>query len=437
MSDSVLSISSGLPELAAAAESKRLARPGGRIPVLDGIRGIAIVLVMTFHFWIVGIAGSSASSTASSSPSGTLTWQHVYDYVAGMGWIGVDLFFVLSGFLITGILCDSRESPHYFRVFYGRRTVRIFPLYYAALTIFFLIGPFVMAHIYRPALADMQSGTTVKLFAWTYLLNWYEGFKGWTAVAHPLQHFWSLSVEEQFYLIWPFLVLKLARRRLMGVCVGLMGVALALRAVMYWLHHPFAAYLWTICRADSLAVGAIVALAARDSGDWELFLKWARRLALPALGAVILGRVLNPRCTVGPGDTPTFFMNTFELTLAGIFFAACIALAVASHRENLGHRLLASPFLRFFGKYSYCLYICHLPIIVIFAKAGLNRAHLVGKLHSELLSVLVVDAVAFAVSIMIAFASWHLYEKQWLKLKDLRGLRREHQPFPAQLAVQD
>jgi peptidoglycan/LPS O-acetylase OafA/YrhL len=391
---------------------------------------------MTYHFWVVGIAGSAASSITSSSSGGTLPWEHVYNNVAGFGWIGVDLFFVLSGFLITGILCDSRESPHYFRIFYGRRTVRIFPLYYAALTIFFLIGPFVMAHIYRPALADMQSGTTVKLFAWTYLLNWYEGFKGWTAVAHPLQHFWSLSVEEQFYLIWPFLVLKLTRRRLMSVCVSLMAVALALRALLYGLHFPFAAYTWTICRADSLAMGATVALAAREPGDWKILLKWARRLALPAFGAIILARVLNPRCTVGPGDTPTFFMNTFELTLVGIFFAACIGLAVASHQQTLGHRLLASSFLRFFGKYSYCLYICHLPVIVIFAKAGLNSAHLAGKLHSELLSVLAVDGVAFAASIMIAFLSWHLYEKQWLKLKDLRGLRREQQ-LPAQLAVQD
>jgi peptidoglycan/LPS O-acetylase OafA/YrhL len=424
MSDSALSIASSLPNAAAAARMKRSGPSGDRMPVLDGIRGIAVLLVMMFHFWIVAFLGGAGF------------WERAYDDVAGMGWIGVDLFFVLSGFLITGILYDSRELPHYFRVFYGRRTVRIFPLYYAALTIFFLIGPFVLTHVYRPALADMQSGTTVKLFAWTYLLNWYEGFKGWGAVAHPLQHFWSLSVEEQFYLIWPFLVLKLARRRLIGVCAGLMAVALTLRAVLYLLHLPFAAYLWTICRADSLAMGAIVALAARDPGDWQILLKWARRLALPALGTILLGRILNPRCTVGPGDTPTFFMNTFELTLAGIFFAAWIAIAVASHRESLGHRLLASPFLRFFGKYSYCLYVSHLPVIVIFAKAGLNSTHLATRLHSELRSVLAVNGVALAVSIMIALASWHLYEKQWLKLKDLRGLQREDQ-LPPQLALQD
>lgn len=415
MTNFALPIVSDLPKVAPSAVSKRHTPSGDRVPILDGIRGIAILLVMIFHFWIVGTAG------------GALPWERVYGDVAGMGWIGVDLFFVLSGFLITGILYDSRETPHYFRVFYGRRTVRIFPLYYGALVIFFLAGPLVLAHLHVPTLADMQSANAEQLFSWAYLLNWYEGFKGWNAVAHPLQHFWSLGIEEQFYLIWPFLVLKLVRRRLMGICVGLMALALTLRAVIYWLHFPYATYTWTLCRADSLAIGAVVALAARDPADWKRLVKWARRLVLPALGAIIVGRILNPRCTVGPGDTPTFFMNTFELTLAGIFFGACIAIAVSSHRENLGHRLLGSSFLRFFGKYSYCLYICHLPIIVVFAKLGLNRSHLAKLLHSELLSILAVDGVALAVSITIAFASWHLYEKQWLKLKNLQILQRHDQ----------
>ncbi|HEX4310718.1 MAG TPA: acyltransferase [Acidobacteriaceae bacterium] len=411
MPNSVVAISSPSPKVIAAPPAPALF--SGRIPILDGIRGIAVLVVMMFHFWIVAWAGGGS------------IWERAYDYVAGMGWIGVDLFFVLSGFLITGILYDSRQFPHYFRIFYGRRTLRIFPLYYAALTIFFLIGPLVLTHIHRPTLADLQSGLTVKLFAWTYLLNWYEGFKGWAVVAHPLQHFWSLAVEEQFYLVWPFLVLKLARRRLMGVCVGLIALALLLRAVLYWLHLPFAAYLWTLCRADSLAIGGIVALAARDPQDWKTLVMWARRLALPALGALILGRILNPGCTVGPGDTPTLFMNTFELTLTGIFFAACIAVAVASRPQTLGHRLVASPLLRFFGKYSYCLYICHLPVIVVFAKAGLNSTHLMTRLHNQLLSALVVNAVAFAVSTAIAVASWHLYEKQWLKLTSLPVLQRQ------------
>ena len=349
----MLAAASDFPRLGTIAITNGRVPSRDRLPVLDGIRGIAILLVMTFHFWMVGIAG------------GSLLRERVYGDVAGMGWMGVDLFFVLSGFLITGILYDSREASHYFRVFYARRTVRIFPLYYAALAIFLLVGPLVLAHLHRTTLASIHSTSAASLFSWTYLLNWYMGLKGWDAVARPLVQFWSLAVEEQFYLIWPFLVLKLPRRRLMGVCAGLMVLAFTLRAVMYWLQFPYASYTWTICRADSLAIGAIVALAVRHPDDWKKLLKWSRRLALPALAAVISGRI---NCSVGPGNSPTIFMNTFGLTLVGIFFGATLALAVALHQESPWHHILASPFLRFLGKYSYCLYVCHMPVIVLSVK---------------------------------------------------------------------
>src|ERR1700688_4074864 len=96
-----------------------------RIPVLDGLRGIAILFVMVYHFWFYGVA------------SGHALWERVYSHAAALGWVGVDLFFVLSGFLITGILYDSRDDPHYYRVFYARRTVRIFPLFFGFLASFF------------------------------------------------------------------------------------------------------------------------------------------------------------------------------------------------------------------------------------------------------------------------------------------------------------
>jgi peptidoglycan/LPS O-acetylase OafA/YrhL len=100
-------------------------------------------------------------------------------------------------------------------------------------------------------------------------------------------------------------------------------------------------------------------------------------------------------------------------------------LAVGLREENVMHRILGSSFLRFFGKYSYCLYICHLPLIVFFTKFGLNSDHFVHKLHNQLLAILAVNAIAFAMSIAVALVSWNLYEKQWLKLKDLPILRRE------------
>ncbi len=400
-------------------------RSADRVPVLDGVRGVAILLVMLFHFWENG-----------TTRFGHPLWLRLYAYVAGMGWSGVDLFFVLSGFLITGILYDARNSSHFFRVFYGRRTVRIFPLYYAALIFFFVFVPFLLAHVHHGVSAAMResihTNPVAKLFAWSYIINWYEGIHGWDAIPHPLQHFWSLAIEEQFYLVWPFMVLKLGRRRLIAVCFAIMASALVLRGVLFELHLPTAAYVWTICRADSLAVGAIVALAFRDPDDWKVLSKWARQLVLPALGSLILVRVLNPDCLAGPGDAPGLSMLTLAISLNGIFFASCIALAMGSPIGSRPRRILGSPFLRFFGKYSYCLYICHLPIIAVLAKAGFANDQIAHRLHtSDWAGALVVNAVGFAVSLTVALASWHLYEKQWLKLKDLPALRRRS-PLPAQ-----
>jgi peptidoglycan/LPS O-acetylase OafA/YrhL len=407
-------ISPTLREVAVANVPSATVRSEERVPVLDGIRGVAVLLVMVFHFW-----GTAASGNL-------YFWERIYSSFAGMGWIGVDLFFVLSGFLITGILFDSRTAPHYFRVFYGRRIVRIFPVYYAALLFFFVIVPLVLPHLHHPAGFDIATSTKGKLLAWTYMLNWYEGLKGFNVIPRPLQHFWSLAIEEQFYLVWPFLVLKLARRRLIAVCVGLMMFSLALRAVLYGIHLPAAPYAWTFCRADSLAAGAIVALAARDNNDWKILSTWARRLAWPAFFAVILVRIASPKCTEGPGISPVFLMGTVELSLAAILFSSCLAIAINVGRNHIMHRVLSTSLLRFFGKYSYCLYVCHLPLIAVLAKAGVDSDHLLKRLHSEFLAVLAVNVIGFAASIAVAFASWHFFEKQWLKLKNLPLLRRGH-----------
>lgn len=385
----------------------------GRIPVLDGIRGIAVLMVMVFHFWAFG------------TKTGTVLWERVYAGVASMGWAGVDLFFVLSGFLITGILYDSRESKHYFRVFYSRRTVRIFPLYYASLALFFWFMPFLLVRLHHAQLADFHMSNLAKLLLWGYVANWYVGVKGFNAIAQPLQHFWSLAVEEQFYLVWPLLVLTLTRRRLMAVCGGLMAFGLALRAVLYGVHLPYAAYAWTLCRADSLGIGALVALAARDTRDWATLVNWARVLALPAFCAVVLLRILNPSCATGPGNSPNFAMGTFAISLLGIFFGSSLTMAVGLPQKSFMHRFLGSSFLQFFGKYSYCMYVCHIPLITFFAKAGLDSDRLFRLLHSQLLAIVVLNLIAFAATIAVSLASWNLFEKHWLKLKDLPFLRRE------------
>lgn len=382
-----------------------------RIPVLDGLRGVAILSVMAYHFWFYGTV------------FGHTIWERVYSHAAAVGWIGVDLFFVLSGFLITGILYDSRHDPHYYRVFYARRTVRIFPLYYAFLTLFCVIVPMALGLFHRPELAPIHDSTAVKLFVWSYTLNWYEGFKGFSVVSASLQHFWSLSIEEQFYLAWPFLVVTLSRRRLMGLCAALMILGFFLRIVLFRLHLPDAAYTWTFCRTDSLAVGAIVALAARDPHDWKVAVNWARRLTLPALCLTApLIALLGLRLQFIPEQ---FALSSFLYTLLGIFFGGCLVMAMSAGAETLTHRSLSSPFLRFFGKYSYCLYICHQPLIVVGAKIGLHSDRLAAVLGNKFLAIVAVNGIAFVIAIAIALASWNLFEKHWLKLKDLPFLRRE------------
>ena len=413
MAESVVALSTSLPRTSSLAAPKTDVLPGGRIPVLDGLRGIAVLMVMVFHFW------------GYLTETGTMLWERVYSTAAGMGWAGVDLFFVLSGFLITGILYDSRSDPHYYQVFYARRIVRIFPLYYASLALFFWVMPFILRLLHHQELSVTHDSALARLFAWSYLLNWYEGLKQFSVMPLPLQHFWSLAIEEQFYLVWPFLVLTLARRRLMALCGGLMALAFALRVLMYWIHIPTAAYTLTFCRADALAIGAIVALSVRDPRDWKTLAKWAPFLALSALCGVVVVRALNPLCTAGPGQSPNLFMATLGLSLVGTFFGGCLAMAICLRQESLTHRFLGSSFLRFFGKYSYCLYVCHFPFVVFLAKAGLDSNKLTKLLHSELLAIVAINGIAFAATIAIAFASWHLFEKHWLKLKELPFLRRE------------
>jgi peptidoglycan/LPS O-acetylase OafA/YrhL len=209
------------------------------LPGLDGIRGLAILLVMFSHFIVVG----------ENHGDGT----HPFHRLLLSGYLGVDLFFVLSGFLITGILVDARSRPHYFRTFYMRRALRIFPLYYGLLAVAYLSVP-----LLSPEDAPLLTGADSPWWYWLYASNIGMAVKGnWltSPTWFSLGHFWSLAVEEQFYMVWPFVVFLTKTRWLYRLCAVLV---LSSPFVMAWLHFEIGqlgTYVSTLGRVGSLAAG--------------------------------------------------------------------------------------------------------------------------------------------------------------------------------------
>ena len=219
------------------------------IPALDGLRGIAILLVLAHHFTYYG----------GFRPR--LLVDKLFYLATMAGWSGVDLFFVLSGFLITGILYDTKGTECYFRNFYIRRCLRIFPLYYGVLVLSFVVFPRVV--ISEPSSASSQSLLADQSWYWTYLINVKIALEGWPKV-NFIAHFWSLAVEEQFYFVWPLLVFLWRRETLVKVCVACVVVALGLRIGFAFIGQDLPAYVLLPSRMDALAIGGLLALLARD-----------------------------------------------------------------------------------------------------------------------------------------------------------------------------
>ena len=217
------------------------------LPALDGLRALAVFVVVQHNLSLL------------HGDQGLLV--HHLGNMLHRGWMGVQLFFVLSGFLITRILLDTQQSPSYYASFYSRRALRIFPLYYAVLIGLFLVLP---ALWQMPAALAEDAPASRQMWLWLYLSNW-TGARGLGGGTPPVFHFWSLAVEEQFYLLWPLVVRHCTPHRLMQVCVGIVVAALLCRAVELVLgSSPQAIYTSTLSRMDALALGAMVAAWLRS-----------------------------------------------------------------------------------------------------------------------------------------------------------------------------
>lgn len=367
----------------------------GHIPALDAVRGIAILLVLATHFF-----------NYDGLPPPAVWLDRLLSAITRTGWIGVDLFFVLSGFLITGILYDAKGSGRYFRNFYARRVLRIFPVYYVSLLVFLVLLP----GLY-PEHRGLRALKADDFWYWTYLTNVQiaqHGFPWFGA----LGHFWSLAIEEQFYLVWPVVVFMFGRSSLIRVCAFCIVAAFVLRVLLMLGGYGTAAYVMTPARMDALAMGAGLALIARGPKGLTPLIRVARPAA-GVLGAVLVA-ILVWRQGLIPWDP---LMKTVGHTLLAAFFAAVLVLALTSPEQTRWGRFWSSRTLRFFGRYSYGLYVFHHPMLFFNFGALLFLDRIPFLYGSLLLKKLVFVTAATAVSIALALISWHLYEKRCLGLK--------------------
>jgi peptidoglycan/LPS O-acetylase OafA/YrhL len=357
---------------------------GSHIGALDGIRGIAILLVLVFHY------GRNARGFGMSHPLLS---------ASELGWCGVDLFFVLSGFLITGILYDSRAKPNYFRNFYARRMLRIFPLYYTAILVVVVLG------VVWPEAGIW--GTYSPAWIALYLTNFLIAFEGAEA-AGVLTHFWSLAVEEHFYLVWPLLVLLGTRRTLMAVAAGVIVVAFAIRTVFFLNGAGYDTLFFpTPMRMDALAVGALVALAARGPAG----IAGLRKLAWAAVlvsGAAVAAILLGTWGALGAwsfrADNPMLMWIGYTILAVG--FGGALVIGVSWSPASV---VLNTPVLRWFGRYSYGMYVWHVIVnVIVFATASAATLQAWGAAYILL---------AFVLMTLVSLTSYHVLEQPFLRLK--------------------
>ncbi|HWE27018.1 MAG TPA: acyltransferase [Polyangia bacterium] len=362
------------------------------LPSLDGLRGLAILLVIVHQLDLL------------TKPVGL--GAHAFSAVGAVGWVGVQLFFVLSGFLITGILVDSRGAANYFSGFFARRVLRIFPLYYATLLVAFVVLPLFVSP--SPPLAHDRHH---QIWLWTYLSNWVNPYE---AGSRAFPHFWSLAVEEQFYLVWPFLLRRQTPQRCLALCAAIAVASLGVRCVMVAKSAPSEAiYCFSVTRMDALALGAIGAAALRVP---------PLRARLERVGGTRLWLFGIALGVVGAGLTHGYSLehaagNTVGYTFLALTFAAFVV-GAALH-DGGGTRgwptLLRARPLTLVGKYSYGMYVLHKPLHDFVGKPLLRRFGLDASSAPGIAVAYI--AVAAVVTYAAAFASYHLFEARFLALK--------------------
>jgi peptidoglycan/LPS O-acetylase OafA/YrhL len=366
-----------------------------RIEELDGLRGLAVVIVMALHIF------KRAAYFTEHSVLLSIT------NLTAVGWVGVDMFFALSGFLITSILLRAKQEEHYFRNFYVRRVLRIFPLYYAAVAFVLLFAPKLEPEFTK----QLNVALPVIML---YQQNWAMLFNGFH-ITRYLGITWSLAIEEQFYFIWPFVVFFLNRDRLIKVSVGYIIVSFTARilGVFFWGNLGDVSrffYYASFARFEEILFGALLAVFLAGNGAREQ----VRRYSLPVF-VVSLSTFLALCYMVLPNSPHPEYAN-FPLTIGGyttaaLFTTGLIGVFVTHPPKDILRRLFQNPILTFFGKYSYSMYLFHLSAALILLDI---------YWHSELRGwkpYFLYTITTYAATVLVALLTWNLLEKHILGLK--------------------
>jgi peptidoglycan/LPS O-acetylase OafA/YrhL len=339
----------------------------GHIKQLDGLRGIAILFVLSFHFFDYG-------------------FLHPY---LSFGWAGVDLFFVLSGFLITGILLDTKSNKGFYKTFLIRRALRILPLYYAVLLVFAFLSPhFSTTNWFE----DYQ------IYFWTHTSNYLFLTKGFF---RPLGHFWSLAIEEQFYLLWPLIIWIFRPGQLVIVPILFIIVGIFIRFVF---SNPILTFGNPLAHVDGLLFGGIAAILIRRKRSL------VARYTDPAFfTSLVLLTVYILVCWWNFRIREMAIFMTLPFTLTAISFAFVMFLLMSLKHASVA-KPLSNKVLLFFGKYSYGMYIFNSIFFHVSNWAGVDRMPDNQKLIAYF--------CVFLLTIVVSFFSYELFESKFLNLKD-------------------
>ena len=350
---------------------------------LDGLRGIAILIVISFHYF---------------------TGFYIFDF----GWSGVDLFFILSGYLLSGRILPYLADKKIIWKFYFNRILRIIPLYFSFLLVFYLFFYFVASNETQ----NLSEQLKHPFIYFSFLCNWMF-ISNFNSVQHQLSHLWSLSVEEQFYLIFPVYIFAIKRKKiLLKLTIGIIAAILVSRCIhcIFIKENEYLKIYWnTFYRIDCFFTGLVIYLL-KENGFLNRYYKWMSIILIISILLILIGGIYEETFRVN------LFFVSIGFTLVAIAYG-CIVVFAITEKDNFLKRITSNSGLIFFGEISFGLYIFHWPIYLTMFSLTNFLVKKSGLIFSANYIQLINIVASFTLVTIISFLSFKYYESIFLKWK--------------------